>query len=109
MGNCPITCDILVLTMLRLLQNKPGGGGWSWVVVGGDGAGWSWVHGLAIPRKISIKLKKLKNDFEDKTSFITKMSKSEFINSASKDENNWTEESETSDDEYFSDFAKLQS
>ena len=36
------------------------------------------------------------------------MSKSEFINSASEDENNWTEESETSDDEYFSDFAKLQ-
>ena len=36
------------------------------------------------------------------------MSKSEFINSASEEENNWTEESETSDDEYFSDFAKLQ-
>ena len=79
------------------------------MMVGGDGAGWRWVHGLAIPIKISIKLKKLKNDFEDKTSFITKMSKSEFINSASEDENNWTEESETSDDEYFSDFAKLQS
>ena len=76
--------------------------------MGGDGAGWRWVHGLAIPIKISSKLKKLKNDFEDKTSFITKMSKSEFINSASEDENNWTEESETSDDEYFSDFAKLQ-
>ena len=49
--------------------------------------------------KISSKLKKLKTNFEDKTSFIIKMSKSELINSASEDENNGTEESETSDDE----------
>ena len=28
------------------------------VEVGGDGAGWRWVHGLAIPIKISGKLKK---------------------------------------------------
>ena len=37
------------------------------------------------------------------------MSKSEFIKSAWEDENNGTEESETSDDEYLSDFTKLQS
>ena len=37
-----------------------------------------------------------------------KMSKSELISIASEDKNNGTEESETSDDEYFSDFAKLQ-
>ena len=36
------------------------------------------------------------------------MSKSELINSALKDENNGTEENETSDDEYLSDFTKLQ-
>ena len=36
------------------------------------------------------------------------MSKSELISIASEDKNNETEESETSDDEYFSDFAKLQ-
>ena len=35
------------------------------------------------------------------------MSKPELINSASEDENNGTEESETLDDEYFSDFTKL--
>ena len=37
-----------------------------------------------------------------------KMSKSEIINSALDDRNNGTEESETSYDEYFSDFLKLQ-
>ena len=37
------------------------------------------------------------------------MLKSKFINSASEDENNRTEESETSDDEYLPDFTKLQS
>ena len=36
------------------------------------------------------------------------MPKSELINSASEDENNGTEKSETSDDEYLPDFAKLQ-
>ena len=36
------------------------------------------------------------------------MSKSELINNASEDKNNGTEESETSDDEYLSDFTKLQ-
>ena len=35
------------------------------------------------------------------------MSKSELTNSASGDENNGTEESETLDDEYLSDFTKL--
>ena len=41
-----------------------------------------------------------KTNFEDKKSFIIKILKSEFINSASsEDENNRTEESETSDDE----------
>ena len=36
------------------------------------------------------------------------MSKTELINRASEDENNGTEVSETSDDEYLSDFTKLQ-
>ena len=36
------------------------------------------------------------------------MSKSELINSASEDENNGTEERQTSDDEYLSNFTKLQ-
>ena len=36
------------------------------------------------------------------------MSKSKLINSALEDENNGTEESETSDDEYLSNFTKLQ-
>ena len=36
------------------------------------------------------------------------MSKSELIKSVSENENNGTEESETSDDEYLSDFTKLQ-
>ena len=36
-----------------------------------------------------------------------KMSKPELISSALEYENNGTEESETSDDEYFSDFPKL--
>ena len=42
--------------------------------------------------KISSELRKLKTNFEDKTSFIIKISKSELINSASEDENNGTEE-----------------
>ena len=42
--------------------------------------------------KISSKLKKLKTNLEDRTSFIVKMSKPKFINSASKDGNNGTEE-----------------
>ena len=58
--------------------------------------------------KISSKLKKFKINFEDKASFILKMSKSELIKSASEDENNETEEIETSDDEYLPDFTKLQ-
>ena len=58
--------------------------------------------------KISNKLKKPKTNCEDKTSFIIKISKSELINRASEDENNGTEESETSDDEYFHDFTNLQ-
>ena len=58
--------------------------------------------------KISSKLKKLKTNFEDKTSFIIKISKSELINSVSEDENNRTEESETSDDEYLPDVTDLQ-
>ena len=37
-----------------------------------------------------------------------KMSKSKLIKGAPEDENNGTEESETSDDEYLSDFTKLQ-
>ena len=37
-----------------------------------------------------------------------KILKSELTNSASEDENNRTEESETSDNEYLSDFTKLQ-
>ena len=58
--------------------------------------------------KISSKLKKLKTNFEDKTRYIIKLSKSELINSASEGENNETEESWTSNDEYLSDFSKLQ-
>ena len=62
-GNYSITCDILVLITLRVLQRAgwrwielDGGGwsrvvmdgaGWSWVEV--DGGGWSWVHSLVIP------------------------------------------------------------
>ena len=57
--------------------------------------------------KISSKFKTLKTNFQYKTSFIIKMSKCEVINSASEDDNNGTEESETSDDEYISDFTKL--
>ena len=49
--------------------------------------------------KISSKLKKLKTNFEDKTSFIMKMSTSELLNSALEDENNGTKESETLDDD----------
>ena len=48
--------------------------------------------------KISSKLKKLKTNFEDKASFIMKMSTSELLNSALEDENNGTKESETLDD-----------
>ena len=58
--------------------------------------------------KISSKFKTLKTNFQYKTSFIIKMSKCEVINSALEDDNNGTEESETSDDEYISDFTKLQ-
>ena len=58
--------------------------------------------------KISSKLKKPKTNLEDKTRFIIKMSKFELINSASEDENNGTEESETSNDNYLPDFTKLQ-
>ena len=58
--------------------------------------------------KISSKLKKLKTNFEDKTSFIIKMSQYELVNSALENENNGTEENETLDDEYLSDFTKLQ-
>ena len=50
----------------------------------------------------------MKTNLEDKTSFIIKISKSELINSASEDENNGTEESKTSDDEYLSDITKLE-
>ena len=57
--------------------------------------------------KISSKFKKLKTNFEDETSSIIKMSKSELINSASGDKNYGTEESETVD-EYLSEFTKLQ-
>ena len=60
---------------------------------------------------MSGKLKKLKINFEDKTSLTIKISESdEPINSdsASEDENNGTEESETSDDQYLSDFTRLQ-
>ena len=49
--------------------------------------------------KISSKPKKFKTNFEDKTSLIK---------SASEDENNVSEKSETSDDEYLFDFTKLQ-
>ena len=58
--------------------------------------------------KTSSKLKNLKANFEDKASFIIKMSKSELKERASGDENNGIEESELSDDEYLSDFTKLQ-
>ena len=49
-GNCPITCNILVQILLRVLQKaewRLKWAGWSWAEV--DGAGWSWVHGLVIP------------------------------------------------------------
>ena len=45
--------------------------------------------------KISSKLKEVQRNFEDKTSFNIKMSKSELTNSALEYENNGTEESET--------------
>ena len=48
-------------------------------------------------------------NFEDKTSFVIKMSKSDLINSALEGENDGIEESEDSDDEYLSDLTKLQS
>ena len=52
-------------------------------------------------------------DFEQVTFSVISFSalsnsKSKLISSASKDENNGTEESETSDDEYLSGFRKLQ-
>ena len=49
--------------------------------------------------KISSKLKKLKLNFKNY------VSKAELENSALEDENNGTEESETSDNEYLSDFT----
>ena len=58
--------------------------------------------------KISSKLTKLNTNFEGKPSFIIKMSKYERIKSVLEDENDGTEESETSDDEYLSYFTKLQ-
>ena len=57
--------------------------------------------------KISSKLTKLNTNFEGKPSFIIKMSKYERIKSVLEDENDGTEESETSDDEYLSYFTKL--
>ena len=60
----------------------------------------------AFSTKISTKLSK---QILVKQSFIIKISKSELTNSALEDENNGTEESETSYDEYLSDFKKLQS
>ena len=51
---------------------------------------------------------KLKTNFEDKTSFIIKMSTSELAKSASEDKNYRTEESETSEDECFPDLTKPQ-
>ena len=45
--------------------------------------------------KILSKLETFKTNFEDKTSVTIKMSESELINSASEDENNGTEASET--------------
>ena len=47
----------------------------------------------AFLNKISSKLKSLKTNFEDKASFIIKISKSELEKSVSEDENNGTEES----------------
>ena len=59
------------------------------------------VHRINCSKTLSVLTTNLfKTDFEDKTSFILKMSKSELINCASEDEDNGTEESETSDDEY---------
>ena len=65
-GNCLITCDILFLVTLRVLQRagwklKWAGwrwmelreGRWSWVKE--DGARKRWVHGLAIPKMSSRK------------------------------------------------------
>ena len=48
-------------------------------------------------------------NFEDKTSSVIKMSKSDLINSALEGENDGIEESENSDDEYLPDLTKLQS
>ena len=66
------------------------------------------IYVRAFLYKISSKFKKLKVNFKDKTRFMIKISKTEFINSALEDENNGTEERETSDKEYLSDFTKLQ-
>ena len=52
--------------------------------------------------KISSKVTKLNTNFEGKPSFIIKMSKYERIKSVLEDENDGTEESGTSDDEYLS-------
>ena len=54
--------------------------------------------------KTSSKLKKLKTNFEAKTSF----SESELISRSKEDENNGSKKSETSDGEYLSDFTKMQ-
>ena len=45
--------------------------------------------------RILSKLKKLKTNFEDKTSLVRKMSKPDLINSALEDGNNGNEESGT--------------
>ena len=45
MGNCPITCNILVQILLRVLQRagwRLKWAGWRWVELGGGG--WSWVE-----------------------------------------------------------------
>ena len=67
---------------------------------------------VIVPRvflyKISSKLKGLGTNFQYKPIFITKLSKSELLTSASEDESNGTEENETSADRYLSDFLKLQ-
>ena len=51
-GNCPITCNILVQILLRVLQRagwRLKWAGWRWVKLGGGwnelgGGGWSWVE-----------------------------------------------------------------
>ena len=51
-GNCPITCNILVQILLRVLQRagwRLKWAGWRWMELGGGwnelgGGGWSWVE-----------------------------------------------------------------